>query len=150
VACVQLRTSRAAPGGILVVGATYAVPLLTHQGGPWSAGVVGAGLLALAWVTQADVRRQRRLPTEPLHWSWRTAVGVAACAVVLDVAVALVGGRPHSHHLSTLAVLVAAVTSTGLLALCAVLAEGARLPTRVRASTGSAAATGEPHEHATQ
>lgn len=131
VACVLESASRGAPAGVLVVAATYVVPVLTGRAGPWSAGLLGAGLLGLAWVTQADQRRYRRLPTEQLHWTWRTAVGLAASAACLDVAVAVLGSGSRHYHLSTLAVLVAAVSSTGLLALFAALAEGARLPDQV-------------------
>ena len=123
-ACVLHHTSRAAAVGVLVVASTYLVPVLSRRAGPWSAGVVGVALLALAWLTQADLRRQRRLPTEPLHWTWRSMAALAAVTAVLDVVVAVLGAGSRPYHLSTLAVLVGGVTSTGLLALLAVLATG--------------------------
>jgi hypothetical protein len=123
-ACVLQRTSRAAPVGVLVVAATYLVPVLSGRGGPWSAGVMGVALVGLAWLTQADLRRQRRLPTQPLHWTWRSALALACATSVLDVAVAFLGDGSHRYHLAPLAVLVAGVTSTGLLALLALLAAG--------------------------
>jgi hypothetical protein len=149
VACVQVRTSRGAPGAVLAVAATYLVPVLADRAGPWSAALEGAALLGLAWLTQTDVRRQRRLPTEPLLWPWRAVAAVAAAAAVLDVVVALLGGRPGSYHLSTLAVLVAGVTSTGLLALSAALADGARPRVGSRGGSAAAAAPYAPEQGST-
>jgi hypothetical protein len=141
VACVRVRTSRGAPACVLVIAATYVVPVLSDRGGPWSAGVVGVALLVLAWTTQLDLRRHRALPAATLRWSGRDVATVAGLVVVLDLVVAVLGGQgAHgAQHVSTFAVLVGSTAACGLVAGVAALVEGAR-PTTRPARPGSAPA----------
>jgi hypothetical protein len=145
VACIRQRTSRGAPIAVLAIAATYAIPMSSHRAGPWSAGVVGAGVLCLAWITQGDLRRRRCLPVASLRSNAWVLAALAAVATTLDVGISTLGGRAGHGELKPLSVVVGGVAACGLIALCAVLAVGNldQARRRLRRSTTS---TGIPQE----
>jgi hypothetical protein len=116
--------------GLLAVGVTYAAVIWGHRDGPVSAGLVGLGLLALAYLSHAELQLARHLPTAPTAWTWRVTLAVVGTSVLLDGLVALVagGGRPLPGHPSTLSVLAGCAVVTAVVTAATALADGAGPP----------------------